>query len=216
MPKRRGARSGFTLVEVVTVAIIISIMGYLSVSNFRGMQDNSNNVAVDSNIKTISLALEKYRSDQMILPTGGLIGANNLTQPNPQTFLLDANSQHLYLPNNLLPAGPFAPSIQGTEIAYPVGNPVFVTGVQAAGGTKTRKAGSVLGPGKYPMVGGRIVGGVLNGVFDLATYGAVTYSSNANALTRPAPTGNSDTYVLVGIGKKGQRAVIAAEATNQN
>ena len=62
--RRRAARhSGFTLIEVLLVLIILVIIGSLAVNVFTGTQDRASINAAKANIPLVRGAIDRYRLD---------------------------------------------------------------------------------------------------------------------------------------------------------
>jgi general secretion pathway protein G len=67
---RRARRaSGFTLIEVLLVLIILVIIGSLAVNVFTGTQDKASVNAAKSNVSLIRGAIDRYRLDMNKYPT---------------------------------------------------------------------------------------------------------------------------------------------------
>ncbi len=66
---RPGSVSGFTLIEIMVVVIIIGIIGALFVPNIMGRGDQARRVAVDSDLRSIATTLELYRLDNSRYPS---------------------------------------------------------------------------------------------------------------------------------------------------
>jgi type II secretion system protein G len=192
-------RQGFTLVELLLVTVIIGIMGTVSVMNFKGMQDSSNNASAANNLREVGLALERYRSDRGQLPTGltGLDGGGltYLVAGSPNA----ANSNgSQYLPGNKLPMSPWSkPTFPqtGADVTYPL---ISFTGNQVAAGSPIKsKVGTVVAtPGTYAASTNYIQ----------SDYGLIQYSPNTIR----------DIYAIIAVGKKGRQAIIVSGLSNAN
>jgi type II secretion system protein G len=64
-----GKDKGFTLVELLIVIVILGILATVTVFAVRGITDNAQDNACDTDAKTISTALEAYYADNGIYPT---------------------------------------------------------------------------------------------------------------------------------------------------
>ncbi|MEM9336647.1 MAG: prepilin-type N-terminal cleavage/methylation domain-containing protein [Patescibacteria group bacterium] len=94
---------GFTLIEILTVLVIISILVAIVYSSFEEARENARNKAVQSELKELQLALELYRAQNGAYPVpsatdiGGL-GSN--CQVSNTAFV--ATSDHtINLPNKI-------------------------------------------------------------------------------------------------------------------
>jgi len=69
--KCSGARrvSGFTLIEVMVVVVILSILAAIVVPKIMGKPDEARITKVQSDIRSISAALDLYRLDNFTYPT---------------------------------------------------------------------------------------------------------------------------------------------------
>ncbi|MBY0550238.1 MAG: type II secretion system GspH family protein [Candidatus Obscuribacterales bacterium] len=75
MKKFRRA-DGFTLVELLTVVLIIGILAAIAVPNFVAAKKNAQNSEVRGNMRTTQIAAEGYATD-----TGGNYGTADLIRP---------------------------------------------------------------------------------------------------------------------------------------
>lgn len=62
-------RRGFTLIEILVVVVIIGILVALVAPNVVGYIDQTRRVAVETDLRTIAGALEKYRIDNNVYPS---------------------------------------------------------------------------------------------------------------------------------------------------
>lgn len=62
-------QQGFTLIEIMVVVIIIGILGALIVPNFIGRADDARITAAQSDLGSISTALNLYRLDNLHYPS---------------------------------------------------------------------------------------------------------------------------------------------------
>ncbi len=66
----RGSRSsGFTLIEVMVVVVILSILAAIVVPKIMGKPDEARITKVQSDIRSLSAALDLYRLDNFTYPT---------------------------------------------------------------------------------------------------------------------------------------------------
>ena len=55
--------SGFTIVELLVVIVVIAILASISVVSYNGIQQRARDSARDSAVRSLKLALEVYKSD---------------------------------------------------------------------------------------------------------------------------------------------------------
>jgi general secretion pathway protein G len=67
--RRHGPRSGFTLIEVLVVVVIIAILASIVAPNVFKHVDTAKNVAAQAQIATLGAALDAYRLDNGRYPT---------------------------------------------------------------------------------------------------------------------------------------------------
>lgn len=69
--KARSARElqrGMTIYEILTVAIIISVLVMIAVPNFIANKDRANDSQIESNARTLRIMLETYKVDHKLYP----------------------------------------------------------------------------------------------------------------------------------------------------
>ncbi len=64
MKSRSVKQTGFTIVELLIVIVIIAILAAISIFGYNGVQARSRDAARDSAAKTIRTALELYRTEE--------------------------------------------------------------------------------------------------------------------------------------------------------
>ena len=97
------SRSGFTLIELMLVVIIIGILVSTAVPSLVGAQDRARNASVVSNVNTVRLAVEQYATDfNGACPTASGFPSNMLTGG--------------YLAGNQMPRSPWCSSFQTVSI----------------------------------------------------------------------------------------------------
>jgi len=65
----RKAHSGFTLIEIMVVVVILAVLGALVVPNILGKVDTARITAAKTDIRSIGTALDLYRLDNFKYPT---------------------------------------------------------------------------------------------------------------------------------------------------
>jgi prepilin-type N-terminal cleavage/methylation domain-containing protein len=110
MQPRPGKRAGFTLIELLVVVVIIGILASVGVSAFRDAQDRARNSSMISNVRTVQVGLEQWRTDYQGLPLELVkAGATNPTQYLAASTPSEVNSWPTkYLPGGLMPKTPWA------------------------------------------------------------------------------------------------------------
>ena len=210
MSANRGARPGFTLIELMTVIILVGILFSVSFQGFQNARDRSTNSQVDGNVRTIAQALMAFEADNEKFPEAlvrvGATGPGAAT-PAATICLLDATLDRRYLPGNLLPKTPWTDCWQGNNLTlpafnrnagiWPITRPETVTDV-----VRVPANPAPIGQGSLPTDGAaRAV------LFTNRTFGAILYEATPTA---------RDKYMLVGVGKNRRDARVVALSTNAN
>ncbi len=66
----RSSESGFTLVELLVVIVIIGVLSSVVVFSVRGINNNSAQAACQSDVATVNSALEAYYAQNKAYPAG--------------------------------------------------------------------------------------------------------------------------------------------------
>lgn len=66
--KKYNQQQGLTIFEILTVAIIISVLAMIAIPNFIANQERGKNSALESNARTLRIMLETYRVDNKVYP----------------------------------------------------------------------------------------------------------------------------------------------------
>ncbi len=76
-PAQKGpwTPSGFTIVELLIVIVVIAILAAVSVVAYRGIQDRANNSAVQSDINSFAKKILLYKAEFDSYPSGNLTNA---------------------------------------------------------------------------------------------------------------------------------------------
>jgi len=94
MQKIIKTKSGFTLVELLVVVVIIGILAAIALPNFIGAQAKAKNASVKGNMRTVQIASESYATDSggsYCQTASGLLlnylpgGSNSLSISTPGT-----------------------------------------------------------------------------------------------------------------------------------
>ena len=67
--KKKYSKSGFTLIEIILVVVIIGILATIGVQNLGGKSDMANKVAAAGNINMLSAAITEYEMYNSVYPT---------------------------------------------------------------------------------------------------------------------------------------------------
>jgi general secretion pathway protein G len=65
----RHSRSGFTLIEIMLVIVIIGIIVGIAVPKITGKVGKANDIAAQASLKAIETAIQSYEMDNMTLPS---------------------------------------------------------------------------------------------------------------------------------------------------
>ncbi len=69
MEKRKQAKAGFTLVELLVVLVILMVIGTIAVQNFSGEEDKAKVKATKASFTSLENALERFKLDIGRYPT---------------------------------------------------------------------------------------------------------------------------------------------------
>ena len=69
MEKRKQAKAGFTLVELLVVLVILMVIGTIAVQNFGGEEDKAKVKATKASFTSLENALERFKLDVGRYPT---------------------------------------------------------------------------------------------------------------------------------------------------
>jgi general secretion pathway protein G len=67
--KRKQSKTGFTLVELLVVLVILMVIGTIAVQNFSGQEDKAKIKAARASFTTLENALERFKLDMGRYPT---------------------------------------------------------------------------------------------------------------------------------------------------
>ena len=70
MEKRKQARAGFTMIELLVVLVILMVIGTIAVQNFSGEEDKAKVKATKASFTALENALERFKLDVGRYPTG--------------------------------------------------------------------------------------------------------------------------------------------------
>lgn len=69
MEKRKQAKAGFTMIELLVVLVILMVIGTIAVQNFSGEEDKAKVKATKASFTSIENALERFKLDVGRYPT---------------------------------------------------------------------------------------------------------------------------------------------------
>jgi prepilin-type N-terminal cleavage/methylation domain-containing protein len=180
-------RKGFTLIELLVVVVIIGILASVALPSFVGAQDKARNASVQSNARTVQMALEEYSTE------------HNGAYPSTTWTSSLTGSGVTYLPGGYCPRSPWAVA-GATGQAEPVG----VTGNATAGSSVA--AGNPNNMFKVSTTFSAASGALppTSGTWTSANYGAILYDYDTN----------TQYYVLYAAGKMGKGTVCVSSISN--
>ena len=87
-------QSGFTIVELLIVIVVIAILAAISIVAYNGIQNRGKAAAAQSLANSIAKKVEAFNTVESTYPTGALLRANNGggTASNPAEAKLDDNT----------------------------------------------------------------------------------------------------------------------------
>ena len=193
----RRARAGFTLIELLVVVVIIGILASVALPSFVGAQDKARNASVQSNGRTVQMALEEYATEH-----NGALPGTDAASWSADKFTGPGTG---YLPGGNLPRSPWAPNgvLQNENVPLATGKG---KGKGKNKGLLSLKDSVLKEPSKPVSEINEDVGkGKIPSTFASAEeYGAIVYDYDA-------PT---QYYLLYAIGKKGKDAIVVGAKTN--
>jgi type II secretion system protein G len=185
MAKR--SRKGFTLIELLVVVVIIGILASVALPSFVGAQDKARNASVQSNARTVQMALEEFSTE------------NNGAYPALASDFNGAAVKAL-LPGGKMPLSPWSTTSQTEAV---VANGTVPTNSLATADVTVAAASPQALPKPNKVT--TSTAGAVAATPTLSThYGAVAYDYEAN----------TQYYVLYAIGKKGKSSILVASISN--
>jgi prepilin-type N-terminal cleavage/methylation domain-containing protein len=116
-PRKSGdARHGFTLVEVLTVAVVLSTLVRMSIPGFHEVLLKARAAEVAGDVEVVRVAVASYHADRLEWPTDGYTGQipAGLEAYLPEGFSFVRAGYRLDFENWLLPSGiPTNPGLRG-------------------------------------------------------------------------------------------------------
>lgn len=194
---RPARRRGFTVMELMTVVVVIGILAAMAWPNFTRAADKARNASVQASVHTVRLAAEQF------------MVANNATYPNAifgtgaaDDYMIDTAGLNKlqYFAGERLPVSPWASRAgkpQSGNIA--LAGVTFQTASAVANGTSISST-------KDQMIGRGANPDATTGPAAVTDFGAILYEHDASA----------SVYVIYGVGKRGQYAVVSQAISNQS
>lgn len=111
-----GPHGGFTMIEVVTVAVVMGTLARIAVPNLHEVLLKARAAEVLGDFETVRVAVESYHADHMAWPDDGYTGQvpDGLAEYLPANFDFDGPGYRLDWENWVLPSG--LPNDPGTGI----------------------------------------------------------------------------------------------------
>jgi len=202
---RRGARPGFSMLELMVVSAIVGALASVGLSNLEEAKDRARNTGMVANVRVVQVALEQYAGDH-----DGTYPPSADPHDAERTFGEATASQlglATYLPGRRYPASPWGQEAGAVgaspntvrALCDPGGAPLNSAVDVGNGDGIIKRAGTVIGPGRvYPLAGGG------PGAWPRTAFGNLIYSRD------PA----HGIVLVYGVGKKRQDAVIVAGFCN--
>jgi type II secretion system protein G len=201
LPRQRAAkfhvRKGFTLIELLVVVVIIGILASVALPSFVGAQDKARNASVQSNARTVQIALEAYATENK--------GAYPPVAAGAWATAKFTGAGSTYFPGGKMPRSPWA---AGTLLQSE--NVPLSTGKNKGKGKKkglTSLADSVLNdpPEDFTGVNEDVgIGKIPVSFAGADEYGAVIYDYDV-------PTAF---YLVYAMGKKGKESIVVSAKSN--
>jgi prepilin-type N-terminal cleavage/methylation domain-containing protein len=185
-------RKGFTLIELLVVVVIIGILASVALPSFVGAQDKARNASVQSNGRTVQMAIEEYGTEH-----NGSFPAKDKLNFTDAVLIGTGTS---YLPGGKLPLSPWAAAGKDQQNGLnPAGSDptkelVTVANSVVAGKPITTENTGLAAAGAVPSTN----------TFTLDTYGAISYDYD----------GNTQYYVIYATGKKGKGTICCSSVSN--
>lgn len=110
--KLRQSRSGFTIIELLVVMVVIAILVTITVVAYTGIQQRSRDARRESDVTKLKIAIEKYHADKSqypdVCPGGDSVdcAVSNLTSalqpylseiPHDPTQVADSHNDYRYV-----------------------------------------------------------------------------------------------------------------------
>lgn len=123
----RNNSSGFTIVELLIVIVIIGILAALVIVAYTGIQARAHDTSVQADLKNFAKAVRLYEADKGIIPPGGSRTMNSAGMPGMKiavaegSYDLNATANMSYCEGTISGEAVFAMSAKsksGTVFAY--------------------------------------------------------------------------------------------------
>lgn len=215
--KMAQMRKGFTLIELLVVVVIIGILAGVGVKGFAAAQDRARNSSMMSNVRTVFLGVENWKTDNNGVPLELIDGEGGSGQQ--QTVAAGdgtaVGTWPKYLPGGRLPRTPWATKPQtkmegSTRNASYGGDPNYMNTITMTG-TAGQQAEfrlddkGLISDGLEGSTGGTIPSAA-TGPTKRTDYGYMYYLGNSG----------SGRYAILGVGKYNGTPYVVAVKTNFN
>lgn len=99
-PAQISARSGFTVVELIVIIVVIGVLAAITIVSYRAITENANKKEVATAADTMKAALNKYKSEHGAFPSeanvGGVIDGAGLKSENVQYRIDSATGTYCF------------------------------------------------------------------------------------------------------------------------
>ncbi len=129
--QQQTGTSGFTIVELLIVIVVIAILAAITIVSFSGIQNSAHDSAVQSDLKQLATKVEMFRVKEGRLPRGGELTALDLKVSKSSysdTLLISGSTKY-----NIIYCSPVNQEARYTFAAQSKSGKVFRYGTSGTG-----------------------------------------------------------------------------------